>query len=404
MVYLVLGNHTTLSGVWEQVEITLRTFSKMGISISLSSRIVPSKVNIFIEDFSSSLVKEIEYIKNKYPKTICILYVTEYLTLTKNGNVNLNCFSKRERIVRAFFKMEYISLGDTYYLFQGGSQNSKLKSKLRSVFSKFLAYLAKLSGTSYGNEMMMARREACLDKLRDTFSLCISTTEAVLSGYNDYCNCPLEYLPVMIDMNRVKKNRLKRSGFKAIFFSGRLTPYRHKVCISIGEELLNSYPLEGGPAWDDFQQLKDTKYKLLQLENEKEAFQEGDAIRFSNEIKAMEFRSFQIITNIYNYLAKDKVAAYELYIPQSSSWLYSSPNRTILSIESGLIPIDFGSFSDHAVNEVALTAINNNDLSEILTQNLEVNYENLDEKISEYNNLQVLKCHKVKQAILSLLK
>ena len=55
--FLLLSNHHSLIGCWEQVEITLRTFQNAKIPIRISPMIVPDKINIIIEDFNSVVLK-----------------------------------------------------------------------------------------------------------------------------------------------------------------------------------------------------------------------------------------------------------------------------------------------------------------------------------------------------------
>ena len=51
---------------------------------------------------------------------------------------------------------------------------------------------------------------------------------------------------------------------------------------------------------------------------------------------------------------KDITPVFEIYIPQLKSWPYSSPNRTMLSIEKGYIPINLGNFNDHDINKYTI--------------------------------------------------
>ena len=106
-VILVVGNHHSLVGCWEQIEITIKTFRTAKIPINLSARIVPNKINIIIEDFNSLLVSEIKKISLSHPETKFILYVTEYLT-KQNNLLFLNIFSFKD----AFFRI--IALIESY--------------------------------------------------------------------------------------------------------------------------------------------------------------------------------------------------------------------------------------------------------------------------------------------------
>lgn len=403
MIYLVIGNHQTLSGVWEQIEITLRTFKEMNVRINVSSRIKAGHVNILIEDFNSYIIEDLIGIKAKNPDTQYILLPTEYCSQSLIGTVTLNCFSTKTRIIRWIFHWEYRLCGDAYHLYRGGNWVISVRSKLRRLFSPILQFCAELAGSTYSNEIMMARRETCLDRVKDLFTLCIGTSEAVLKGYNDYCGCPIQYLPAFVDKNRMHANRSKAQKTSSIIFSGRMTPYRNTICDEIGIELLNSYPLEAGEAWNKDKQLKDTEFKIRRLERDTTTLGQKQAITFAREIKEAETPSFQVLSSgIYEYTSRSKSAAYEIYIPQAASWPYSSPNRTILSIECGLIPLDYGEFSDHDINMVAIKAADNNAIKGILGLDLNQCYRELDDRVDKYNEGQRLKIPDTKAVLLRL--
>ena len=96
--------------------------------------------------------------------------------------------------------------------------------KLHVVMRK----IYKIFDKSWDNEVMIARRQIMLFKCAKYFSLCISTTVAVLNGYNKLCSCPLSYLPVFISEKKVIENRNINRKKHGIFFSGRLTEYRKR--------------------------------------------------------------------------------------------------------------------------------------------------------------------------------
>ncbi len=77
MVYLVVGNHTSFLGVWEQLEVILRAFNAMEVPIRLTSRIKPGRPNIIIEDFNSGFIEEMRKIKERVPATQYIFCLTE---------------------------------------------------------------------------------------------------------------------------------------------------------------------------------------------------------------------------------------------------------------------------------------------------------------------------------------
>ena len=396
MVYLVVSNHTSLSGVWEQIETILRAFKTMGLPISISSRIKPGETNILIEDFNSFFVEEMYSVKIRNPNTRYVLCLTEYLTGNSGEAINLNCFSKKSRISRKLFDWEYSVCGDKYNLFMSGTNND-IKAQIRGSLRPFLENIAVWSGSNYGQEIMLAKRANSLHRAKDLFSFCFATTNAVLSSYAEFFDCDLVYLPVLVDTHRTKRNRSQSRKHASVIFSGRITQYRHKILRMLGQKLLNAYPLEGGASWNEDSLLNDTEFKIERLRSEVEMLGPETSRTLAAELEMTQLASFNILTDLYQYSQnKDNTAAYEIYIPQAANWPYSSPNRTLLSIESGFIPLDHGNFSDHELNKVALSVHDADDLSTLLTQDIEKNFGELDKKIDSYNDAQKTSVQKIK--------
>ena len=277
----------------------------MDVEIDIVSRIQPGAINILIEDFNSFLVDEMIAVKAKHPDTKYVLYVTEYLTGHKKDCLTLNCFTLRARWMRKLFRIENTLSGDAYHMAYGGTGAARRGHIWRKIAAKILKPLCKLTKFSYGNEVMMARREACLEQARELFSLCISTTKAVLNGYDTYCDCPLVYLPVFINEQRMKDSQGESKKYPAIIFSGRLTDYRQKISRLISEELRNGYPLEGGEAWNSL--LPDTEFKINRLAQETETFGQDERKRFSEGLLLTELPAFEILSrDIYSYIKDEK--------------------------------------------------------------------------------------------------
>lgn len=389
--YLVIGNHNTLIGNWEQVEITLKTFQNAKIPIRLSNIIEPNKINILIEDFNSYLTKDMLNIKKKFPKTRYILYVTEYLT-KKNNRLYLNVFSKKDAIFRNIASIEtfvFKKLSNTIDLSDSNFFLKFTEKFRRKIVRPILFKLFNRFKKSYDNEIMMARRQRCLFEIAHLFSLCISTTEAVLRGYSDLCSCPLNYLPVFVDKEKTFKNRNQNKKMSYAFFSGRLTPFRLSLINKLNKQYIHSYPLNIMGKYSETI-IKDFNYKLNSLGNG--VFGKDISIDANLIKKEVLNNSVEIIDEtIYEFMQRKVNPAFEIYIPQDISWPYSSPNRTLLSIESGYLPLDYGDFNDHDINKVALKVDLNkmNDILNINNHELKKLYKNLDFRIDDYNKLQL---------------
>ena len=235
--YLVLGNHYSLTGNWEQVLITIRTFSKLSIELNFSMKIMPGEINIFIEEFSKKIADETIAVCNKYPNTKVIMYVTEYLSKNTKKFIYLNCFTKKDFIKRAFFRYAY-----PFYEAEGVWEPKGSLSLLERLKIKFRTLLDKLINNS-PNERMLTRRGFGLAKLKKHVSLCISTTEEVLKTYDKVFGCELCYLPVFVDTGMLDKKIEKHQIQNVGFFSGNLTKYRENKLSEVNRKIISSTPL-----------------------------------------------------------------------------------------------------------------------------------------------------------------
>ena len=131
-IYLLVTNHNSLKGCWEQYIITRRTFTfSEDFNLNLSPTIVPNEINIIIEEFNDELVSFMKKVKRSYPKTKYILYVTEYLTPSNLFGFQLNTFSFAEKLLHG-----YISFLSKYGF-------TELYTDPRKSFSGRLAFIKK---------------------------------------------------------------------------------------------------------------------------------------------------------------------------------------------------------------------------------------------------------------------
>ena len=395
VIYLLVTNHSSLKGCWEQYIITKRTFNfAEDFNLKLSATIVPNEINIIIEEFNDQLVTWMRYVKKKHPKTKYILYVTEYLTPNLLFGFQLNTFSLREKILHTSIAF-LTSLGLTKK-YTGSSKSYSKKSLPKRVFYKFRNYLSTLSVSpiiklfgqdAFWNALMLTRREKSLNKAKSLFSLCISTTEAVLYSYDRFCNSQLAYLPVFIDSEKAKNSRKGRCYDNSSFFSGRISSYRSKIIDKI-IEIDEAFPLkklgahkkssssihQNGLYIDSYNKLKNSP-----------AIESDKCDSFFSPL-------FNCFDSIYEIDKEVKTPVFEIYIPQLKSWPYSSPNRTMLSIEKGYIPINLGRFEDHDINKYTLQYDDIYELSSHVNSiDINESFEELDNKITEYNKEQAFR-------------
>jgi hypothetical protein len=120
---------------------------------------------------------------------------------------------------------------------------------------------------------------------------------------------------------------------KNIFFSGNLTSYRKKVINLLNERLqatFSAYPLISSNYFED---------------------------NFNIYPKLIAIKNFSYLKDIN----LDEIPLYEIYIPQSKSWKFSSPNRSFFSFKLGCIPICYGHFTQHPIDQLFLIKTKNPD-------------------------------------------
>lgn len=365
--YLYVGNHISLIGVWEQVKITLRTFHELGIEIDVSTIIIPNHINIIIEEFNEKFNIKLLEVKKNYPETKFILYVSEYIS--KNGSLNI--FNLKQKILRIIFK------SFPNYFYRHYYDSGRLAERLMNYIHGFFAlFFRKIKFFNYHHERMMARREKFLLKFKNKnlFSFAISTTERVLQNYDTLFDLETYYVPVFVNKNNLSKRAAE--GYKrSIVFSGNLTNYRKKILDNFSQELNN-----GTPLFTTFIRSKDSREFKDYSRKTKELADLGYTTKY-----LADSSFFQFLPTLYD-CDKKEFGLFEIYIPQSNNWNLSSPNRTLFSLEEGFIPIDYGEFNDHNINQLPFKVSGLEDiLNLVLFENLDNIIKSILNKIDSYN-------------------
>jgi hypothetical protein len=363
--YLVLGNHLNIRGIDDQVLVIETTFKKAKIDIKKTIEIKPNEINIVIEEFHKDFAEIIFDVKKKFPKTKIILFSTEFLT--GNAKNRINCFNFTDIAIRLVLKNIFIFLIDCPVV---QTKKNYLSFKINRFLSLFLTYCFLMIGRNFNQDLMFARREYWLFKLKDLFDAVIASSEPVLNSYNSFIKGQKIYLPVFVDSRRLKLRLNEKTGIKKnIFFSGNLTFYRKKVI-----EFLNN------PLLDKFR-----SYPLV--------FSKGEfnTINFYPKI-------LSVINLSGNKDCFNEIPLYEIYIPQSKSWPYSSPNRSIFSFKHGCIPISYGYFDQHSIDQLFLIQTKNpNDFYDLQKKDPNLIIRRMLSKIDHYNRsqLKILKQFKI---------
>lgn len=357
-IYLLLSNHRTTKGIEQQRDIIKRVFKNLGgFELIETNYLIPNQTNILIEESNLDLIRLMRRMKEFYKKTRFIIFVTEYLSKSNYG-YQLNTFDLKTKLahfyIRIFSKIPLtnfmrVNHNQDFFL----NKSSKFIKKLRDLIQKSilipLTFVFDRDGLI--NLTELARREYCLLKSKDLYDLCISNCNSVNETYKEFFNCKIILLPTYIDVNKTlhaRKNK-KQNYMSSIFFSGRLTKYRKEVLKNL--------------------------FKINVISPS------GLFLRYFDSIKQLK-----------NNTDQNKIPLFEIYIKQEKNWPYSSPMRTLMTIEEGHIPINFGNFQDHDINSCAIhfdDSIDEYNIYEYISKvDIERAFNNLDELIIKFNESQ----------------
>ena len=353
-IFLLLSNHRSLKGIRQQKDIIKRSFERINeYELIETYNIIPNQLNIIIEELNIDLVNYLIKIKKNHKDTKLIIFVTEYLVQSFFGK-QLNTFDIKTKISHLYL-IKCLNIPFVNFIkVKNSFEKFKRDYFLRNLIEKIIIYPLSLilDRDGLGNVIDISRREYCLKKAKNLFDLCISNSAPVNSSYKKFFNCEIILLPTYIDKTKsikARNNFLKsnKQYIPGMFFSGRLTKYRKKL-LSKFWHINSLYP-----------------YELLNYQSS--------------------------INNFKNGKLKE-IPLYEIYIKQEKNWPYSSPMRTLLSIEEGFIPINVGQFNDHSLNQLAIN-ISPNATTEELCKffvNIDINeaFKSLDILVEEHNKTE----------------
>ena len=430
-IFFVLGNHQDPCGQWDFINCLVNIFDKsvytsygldwpsnLEAKVTLTQEIVPNEINVLLEGFDCGFGDHLADIRHKYSKTQYVVILTEFPTVSEFGYLSFNSFTRAEEIwsmvvrLKCFPSKWWTEIGWVferlaYDLDDGGE---KYRNHLwRYLFSQpmrsILKYLLSLryvysfvrrclKDVSRENDRLVYEdRLAGLLRIRDEVSMYLVAHPELVSLYGRLSFDALEELPLLFSSTPIKYNSNRPNS---IFFSGNLTKYREN-------ELEVSRKHLWGP-YQQYQYIEDVlnlffEFLVVQSVDEdkfRNIIEDGLLVYLSsNEIveyfKRDNIQSTSLaIENVRKFFAKfsehyppifivalayanqltiDSLPRYEIYIPQTGGWKWSSPIRTFRSLYYGLHPINMGSYSDHNIANVASQAKDNNELRDILVKN-----------------------------------
>ena len=373
VIHLLVNNHIETDGIRQQIDLIKYVFKKLpDWELKRSEYLIPNQINLMIEENNFEFTKKMIDIKNRYPDTKYLLFVTEYLTTSLFG-YQLNSFDFKTKLMHAY--IEFFSALKLLNLFSKKKLDSRFFNSIdrHTIYYKISRLLNGIllaplkifcNYDSLKNAIQITRREHFLKKTRFLYDLVMSNAEAVNITYKNFFKSEVVILPTFINTKKVIEARsriqkkLNKEFYNGLFFSGRITSYRKKIIKKI-------------LAYND-------------------GFSKSPFFKYSPRIDDLATRD------------EEKIPLFELYIKQEKKWPYSSPMRTIMSIEKGFYPLDLDFFNDHDINKIPIS-VKNHDINKILyliTKNtVEEHLNYLDKKIDLHNNKQEILIIEIENAL-----
>ena len=362
-IYLLINNHAGPIGIQQQIDVIERVFDKLPqFELIRSQFLMHNQINLMIEENNLEFSNAMKEMKARYPKTKFLLFVTEYLTKSIFG-YQLNCFDLKTKLTHAY--IDFLSSLNLLHVFSLKCMDERLQYKFSSekYINKFKDFLNLLflpplrlfnDRDSLTNAIQITRREHFLNKTRFLYDLVFSNHGAVNDTYRNFFKSKVVLLPTFINKMKAKKARenIKKKHNKkycnGLFFSGRLTSYRKKMI-----------------------------RKLIRLNDGYHGF---PFLKYVDRIDSLVQEK------------SNNIPLFELYIKQEKNWLYSSPMRTLMSIEKGFYPVDMGYFKDNDINNLSIKLLNDYDGDDIIKfltrKTTQESFNFLDEKIIQHNDEQ----------------
>ena len=295
--------------------------------------LVPNKINVILECFSSDLVDNMVQVKKRFPKTQYIVILTEFLNTSRFGYKAFNCFDAPDFLWALAIQIS-LNTKKLSGCPQGFNQRFSPPGQLSCTGRIAQIGLKKLLGIRWfmmltdrmldqkrvriaisrvlratTGEKTRAEFEERLDyllKIKNLVSIWLTVWPSQVHQYRRAGFENLTPLPLLFDSRII--DQIKKRG-KGIFYSKNVTSHRRTILNLIDAEFRKQY---AGPI------------PINEIAN---PYQSDRTIALLPQI--------------------------ELYIPKSKKWAYSSPMRTFKALVNGCQPMSFGSFVDHELESFA---------------------------------------------------
>tara|TARA_Y100001968_G_scaffold189641_1_gene173803 strand:- start:20790 stop:22091 length:1302 start_codon:yes stop_codon:yes gene_type:complete len=409
-IYYVVGSYSHPIGSVDYIN-ALKVFFKETnpqINLLISTKIIKNELNIFLESFDNKYISYMQEFKIKYPKTKYIIICTEFMQFY-NRKIVFNCFNKNDfKQEKKLFLIEKYNFIN-YATFFKSKIILNIKRKIKTILvNKFgLNNKESLEKNIDKNKISNRRKEyhmraKCLTNIIDYSEFFLGSHPEITNFIKGLQKTAFDF-PYFIDEINTKIINKKIKGF---YMGGTLNEYREAFVKNKDKAIIN---IHTGDIYDKHEGFSNKKiYKELLIKNLKKLILEikikADLEDLSKELnhQLRSERKLNLNSETNNALSKIKASyypdsvqslldnfilyyqstsielphlLYELYIPQSEEWPYSSPMRFWHTFMNNGIPVTFKRYKDHPLNMVV----------EIYKNDMNLNLNNYLEKVKSYN-------------------
>lgn len=323
---IVVGNHLSHSGIGEIVYATHKFLSRCwtGCPPTVSSDVVPDKVNILIDEFSvpgSGLY--LRKFKHEHPQTRVVIVATEFVSELKVLGRKLG---------RTF---NYFDLwDDRRYVAAMAAHRLGIRKSMPYMRQRFIGFIEAIRAADFviGIHPVIT---AAVNELANELGI-------------DNWVAPSATLYPEVDPNIVAKDERLSERPTGFIVGGSLTPFRQKIVgnlIVCGKQAGIHVPFcarlpfdQSGAFW--------IKQGQLKFDFEADAYQKQSNVHF-NGVRKTPYNDKSILNLGDAYI-------YNLNPPQRRAWSYSSPMRILRAVLAGQIPIVTKRFFDHEIEAIPL--------------------------------------------------
>lgn len=425
-IYYIVGSYRHPIGSVDYINALNVFFKKTNPKFKLlvSTKIVENEINIFLESFNYEYIDYMKKVKKNFPNTKYIVICTEFMQFI-NGRLFFNCFNDddfkfEKKLVfqdRIFFKVI-----KKLTLFIHKIFTKKFVSKLKEFINYFLKkifknfsnskkYIINKKNYNSKNSISQQRKEYhnranCLLEIISFIDLVFCAHPEITKSFKKFFKKVAYDFPYYVEDLNLEITNKKLNGF---YIGGNLNEYRKlflnrmdKYILSIDdEEIYETYlsnsdnQLYRNIRKSNLQKLileiklkadlEDLSYELNKnIIKERNITKEDEVVKILKKINP-ELNPNSVDSLLENYIMHYKSTSlnishllYELYIPQSEDWPYSSPMRFWHTFMNNSIPVTFKRYKDHPINM----------LVEIYRKNMFFNNEDYSLKIFDYNESQ----------------